>query len=82
MLDSGDIRVKYSGGRTYTINHNAITKVPRNPFQVYVNHYCLLQVTCFSTGDIIRVVNDIAAVHSFQENHGGWVDDMALVSYI
>ena len=42
----------------------------------------LFQVTCFSAGDVIRVVNDIAAVHSNQENHGGWVDDMALVSSI
>ncbi|CAI8025486.1 E3 ubiquitin-protein ligase mib1 [Geodia barretti] len=61
VLDNGDIRVKYSGSRIYTLNHNAVTKV-----------------TCFSTGDIVQVIDDIAAVHSFQENHGGWVDDMAL----
>jgi E3 ubiquitin-protein ligase mind-bomb len=61
VLDNGDIRVKYSGSRIYTLNHNVVTKV-----------------TCFSTGDIVQVIEDIAAVHSFQENHGGWVDDMAL----
>ena len=33
----------------------------------------------FSSGDAIRIVNDIGKVHQLQENHGGWVDDMALV---
>lgn len=33
----------------------------------------------FNTGDVIRVIDDIAKVHDLQENHGGWVDDMALV---
>ena len=30
----------------------------------------------------MRVVDDIATVHNLQENHGGWVDDMALVSFL
>ena len=33
----------------------------------------------FNTGDVIRVIDDIAKVHDLQESHGGWVDDMALV---
>ena len=33
----------------------------------------------FSVGDVVRVLDDIAKVHDLQENHGGWVDDMALV---
>ena len=37
------------------------------------------QVELFSTGDVIRVIDDLAKVHGLQENHGGWVDDMALV---
>ena len=28
----------------------------------------------------MRVLDDIAKVHTLQENHGGWIDDMALVS--
>ena len=36
----------------------------------------------FSPGDVVRVVDDIATVHSFQESHGGWVDDMALVHFL
>ena len=28
---------------------------------------------------MVRIINDIAEVHTLQENHGGWVDDMALV---
>ena len=45
---------------------------------------CILfiQVELFNTGDVIRVVDDIAKVHDLQENHGGWVDDMALVGYV
>ena len=39
----------------------------------------LYKVTYFSAGDIVQVIDDIASVHNFQENHGGWVDDMALV---
>ena len=37
------------------------------------------QVDQLSVGDVVRVVDDIAKVHTLQENHGGWVDDMALV---
>jgi hypothetical protein len=37
------------------------------------------QVELFNTGDVIRVIDDIAKMHDLQENHGGWVDDMALV---
>ena len=33
----------------------------------------------FQQGDVVRVLDDIAKVHNLQENHGGWVDDMALV---
>ena len=36
----------------------------------------------FTTGDVVRVLDDIAKVHDLQENYGGWVDDMALVSDI
>lgn len=39
-------------------------------------------MTHFSAGDVIRIVDDIAEVHNLQENHGGWVDDMALVSNV
>ena len=38
------------------------------------------QVPQFSSGDVVRILDDIAAVHKLQEGHGGWVDDMALVS--
>ena len=39
----------------------------------------IIQVEQFNTGDVVRVIDDIAKVHDLQENHGGWVDDMALV---
>ena len=42
----------------------------------------LIQVELFNTGDVIRVIDDIAKVHDLQENHGGWVDDMALVGSV
>ena len=38
------------------------------------------QVPQFSSGDVVRILDDIATVHKLQEGHGGWVDDMALVS--
>ena len=40
----------------------------------------LPQVPQFSAGDVVRILDDIATVHNLQEGHGGWVDDMALVS--
>jgi hypothetical protein len=43
-----------------------------------INHNAVSKVNYFSAGDVVRVIDDIAAVHNFQENHGGWVDDMAL----
>ena len=33
----------------------------------------------FSVGDVVRVLDDMSKVHTLQENHGGWIDDMALV---
>lgn len=30
---------------------------------------------------MVRVIDDIAAVHNYQEDHGGWNDDMALVKH-
>ena len=41
--------------------------------------HVIFQVTSFSEGDVIRILDDIAAVGSLQKDHGGWVDDMALV---
>ena len=44
---------------------------------------CLIlspQVKQFAVNDVVKVVDDIAAVHDLQTDHGGWVDDMALVS--
>ncbi len=37
------------------------------------------QAGSFQQGDVVRVNNDIALVHTLQEDHGGWVDDMVLV---
>ena len=34
----------------------------------------------FKVNDVVRVINDISQVHSLQDGHGGWSDDMALVS--
>ena len=33
----------------------------------------------YKVGDAVRILDDIARVHDLQENHGGWIDDMALV---
>ena len=58
-------------------------------WQLYILHYQDLepsgmvsrpQVPQFSSGDVVRILDDIATVHKLQEGHGGWVDDMALVS--
>ena len=48
---------------------------------ILYDYVCLsvFQVTELSAGDVVRIVDDIATVHNLQENHGGWVDDMALV---
>ena len=34
----------------------------------------------FKVNDVVKVINDISQVHSLQDGHGGWSDDMALVS--
>ena len=36
----------------------------------------------FDYGDVVRVSDDIAAVHQMQYGHGEWADDMALVSMV
>ena len=40
---------------------------------------CLFQSGRFKEGDVVRIIDDIAEVHTLQEDHGGWVDDIALV---
>ena len=40
------------------------------------------QVPQYGTGDVVKILDDIAMVHDLQEGHGGWVDDMALVSLL
>ena len=34
----------------------------------------------FNNGDVVKVIDDMVLVHSLQSGHGGWNDDMALVS--
>ncbi|XP_019848978.1 PREDICTED: E3 ubiquitin-protein ligase MIB2-like [Amphimedon queenslandica] len=43
-----------------------------------LNPASLTKVTQFAVGDVIKIIDDIALVHDLQEDHGGWVDDMAL----
>ena len=46
------------------------------PLQVQVTDQ---EVEQFHVGDVVRILDDIAKVHNLQDDHGGWVDDMALV---
>ncbi len=62
ILENGDVRVKFQGNKTWTLNPAAVTKLVQ-----------------FSKGDVIKVIDDMPTVYTLQENHGGWVDDMALV---
>lgn len=84
VLDSGDIRVKYPNNRVWTMNSDTVVKVSGHcllgKFQISVMIcFTFVQVEHFKTGDVVRILDDIAKVHTLQENHGGWVDDMALV---
>ena len=47
-----------------------------------LNPASVTKVVQFAVGDVIKIIDDIALVHDLQEDHGGWVDDMALVSYL
>ena len=38
-----------------------------------------VDVPVFGYRDTVRVIDDMAQVHSLQDGHGGWNDDMALV---
>lgn len=51
-------------------------------YYVYGTVLCVLvlKVDSFKEGDVVRIIDDIAEVHTLQTDHGGWVDDMALVS--
>ena len=41
--------------------------------------FCVQAEDILQQGDVVRVSNEIALVHTLQEDHGGWVDDMVLV---
>ena len=49
---------------------------------VILPQYFLLpiQTTQLTSGNVVKIIDDIATLHNLQEGHGGWVDDMALVS--
>ncbi len=44
-----------------------------------LNSAVLAKQVQYSKGDPVRILNDISMVYQLQENHGGWIDDMALV---
>lgn len=43
------------------------------------DNFTSTKVEEYKIGDAVRILDDIAKVHNLQENHGGWIDDMALV---
>ena len=49
------------------------------PHELRILFVCLFQSGRFKEGDVVRIIDDIAEVHTLQEDHGGWVDDIALV---
>ena len=38
-----------------------------------------VDIPVFGYGEVVRILDDIAKVHSLQAGHGEWNDDMALV---
>ena len=44
-----------------------------------LNPAAITKVRQYSVGDVVKVIDDMVKVHDLQENHGGWVDDIALV---
>ena len=38
------------------------------------------QIHSFSKGDVVEILEDVNSVRELQEGHGGWNDDMLVVS--
>ena len=59
---------------THTPNTNTHT-------QTYKRTYVIVQaeMPSFSSGDVVRMLGDMAEVYRLQQGHGDWNDDMALV---
>ncbi|XP_057330330.1 E3 ubiquitin-protein ligase MIB2-like isoform X1 [Microplitis mediator] len=63
ITDKGDVRVQYEGcNNRWTFHPRALTKVTSQD--------------TFVLGDIVRVKNDAAAIKSYQQGHGEWIDVM------
>lgn len=62
VTDAGDIRVRFES----------------NNMVWTLNPDVATKAGGFQVGDVIRIADDMAEVHTLQEDHGGWVDDMAL----
>jgi hypothetical protein len=44
-----------------------------------IHGWAVSKVNGFSEGDVVKVIDDMSMVHDLQDDHGGWIDDMALV---
>jgi E3 ubiquitin-protein ligase mind-bomb len=65
LLENGELLVRYPGNSLVQVNPAAAKKV---------------DVPMFESGDVVRMISDMAEVYRLQQGHGEWNDDMALVS--
>ena len=47
---------------------------------MYICDHMQVDMPMLESGDVVRMISDMAEVYRLQQGHGEWNDDMALVS--
>ena len=85
ILDTGSLSVSY-GEQKWTINPNAVVKASTvwccsQVVKWTLSCFCLqVDVPRYTSGDVVRIMDDMAEVMKLQQECGGWNEDMANVS--
>ena len=48
--------------------------------EMYICDHMQVDMPMLESGDVVRMISDMAEVYRLQQGHGEWNDDMALVS--
>lgn len=80
VLEIFHFQILTLAGTVHSVLENGDVRVQFQNRTWTINQASLTKVAQHSKGDVVKVIDDMSTVYSLQEGHGGWVDDMALVS--
>ena len=73
------LQIMSKSGTVHGVLQNGDLRVRFNDRTWTLNSAVVAKQVQYSKGDPVRILNDMSMVYQLQEDHGGWIDDMALV---